>query len=262
MKAIDIHGHIASWPTLNDTEEAILTSMENHGIRFTLVSHCDAAEFPSVGDETPRGLDSMAIHEELLAFQRANPSRIGGYFWIRPHDEKVTPKLREYIHEHRDDIYGLKFHPYTAQIKINDPRMDDYYRLAEKEGLPVLVHTAMDIYSSIKYLADVAGRFPKARFIAAHLELCSNHECAIEVMKEHPNVYCDTAWVDMKTAKKVIDEVGEDRIFFGTDNPIDGKATLAKPIYEAYFKNEIGLPKKQYEKLMGKNAEAFFHLPR
>ena len=82
MKAIDIHGHIASWPTLNDTEEAILTSMENHGIRFTLVSHCDAAEFPSVGDETPRGLDSMAIHEELLAFQRANPSRIGGCFWI------------------------------------------------------------------------------------------------------------------------------------------------------------------------------------
>ena len=120
----------------------------------------------------------------------------------------------------------------------------------------------MDIYSSIKYLADVAGRFPKVRFIAAHLELCSNHECAIEAMKEHPNIYCDTAWVDMATAKKVIDEVGEDRIFFGTDNPIDGKGTLANPLYASYFKNEIGLPKKQYEKLMGKNAEAFFHLPR
>ncbi|MGN1262059.1 MAG: amidohydrolase family protein [Candidatus Enteromonas sp.] len=262
MKFIDIHAHIASWPTLTDTEEAVLASMESHGIRFALVSHCDAAEFPSVGDETPRGLDSIAIHEELLAFQRANPSRIGGYFWIRPYAEEVTPRLSRYIHEHRSSIYGLKFHPYTAQVKINDSRLDPYFRLARQEGLPVLVHTAMDIYSSIKYLAEAAERFPDVKFIAAHLELCSNHECAIEVMKKHPNIYCDTAWVDMETAKRVIEEVGEDRIFFGTDNPIDGKRTLNNRMYEAYFENAANLPKKQYEKLMGKNAEAFFHLPR
>jgi uncharacterized protein len=93
------------------------------------------------------------------------------------------------------------------------------------------------------------------------MQLNSDNQAAIRVLKEHPNVYGDTAWVDMKIAKKVLQEIGEDRMLFGTDNPIDGVDTLANPLYQSYFKNKVKLPGKLYHNLMYRNALAFYHIP-
>ena len=260
MEIIDIHGHIASWPTLEQTEKAILFSCRKYGIAKTFVSNCDAAEFPSVGDETPKNLSSIECFEQTLEFLRAHPKKIRAYFWIRPAAEKVTPELVSYLKANKKHILGLKFHPYCSQVRISDSRMNAYYALAEKLRLPILVHTANDVYSSIVELGKVAKRFPKVRFIAAHMELCSDHQIAIEVMKKHPNIYGDTAWVPFEVAYQALREVGEDRLMFGTDNPIDGKHTLKNPMYQDYFSNSLGIEKSLHEALMGGNAKRFFHL--
>lgn len=260
MEVIDIHGHIASWPTLEATEKAILFSNRKYGIAKTFLSNCDAAEYPSVGDETPKNLSATECFDELMEFVHAHPRKTRAYLWIRPALEEVTPELIAYIAEHRKSIMGLKFHPYCSHMRINDPKMDSYYRLAQKFRLPILVHTAMDVYSSIRYLGEVAERFPKVRFIAAHCELCSDHQEAIEIMKKHPNIYADTAWVPYEIALQILREVGEDRIMFGTDNPIDGKNTLKNPMYQAYFSNSLGLEESLHKALMSGNAKAFFHL--
>jgi predicted TIM-barrel fold metal-dependent hydrolase len=94
--------------------------------------------------------------------------------------------------------------------------------------------------------------------VAAHCQLCSDNSAAFEVMKTTPNIYGDTAWVNMKFARKILTKIGPDRIMFGTDNPIDGVDTLGNPMYHDYFVNRLRLPAHVYHNLMARNAMKVF----
>ena len=157
-------------------------------------------------------------------------------------------------------IKGLKMHPYCSRMRIDDKKVEPYLALAEELHLPILVHTAIDDYSSILHLETVAQRHPDLTFIAAHMELYTDHDCAIEVMKRNPNIYCDTAWVEMKDAARAIEEVGKERVLFGSDAPLDGETTLDEPIYQNYFSNSEGLDEESYALLMGGNAKRIFKI--
>ena len=65
----------------------------------------------------------------------------------------------------------------------------------------------------------------------------------------------------MATAKKVLRHIGEKRILFGTDNPVDGAETLSNPMYQAYFHNKVKLPSRQFHDLMARNAIDVYRLP-
>ena len=104
MKIIDAHAHIASWPSLKESERLILRSQEKYGVAFSLVSNCDGAEFPSIGDPTPKGKSTLACLKETLAFQSRNKERIGALMWIRPYEEKPSEELVEYIKKNRKRI--------------------------------------------------------------------------------------------------------------------------------------------------------------
>jgi predicted TIM-barrel fold metal-dependent hydrolase len=145
-------------------------------------------------------------------------------------------------------------------MRIDDPKVEPYLALAEELHLPILVHTAIDDYSSILHLETVAKRHPNLTFIAAHMELYTDHDCTIEAMKRNPNIYCDTAWVEMKDAARAIEEVGKERVLFGSDAPLDGETTLDEPIYQNYFENSEGLDEESYALLMGGNAKRIFRI--
>ena len=118
MKIIDAHAHIASWPSLKEAERLILLSEEKYGVAYSLVSNCDGAEFPSIGDPTPKGKSTLACLKETLAFQSRNKERIGALMWIRPYEEKPSEELVEYIKKNRKRILAIKFHPYEEHLSI------------------------------------------------------------------------------------------------------------------------------------------------
>ena len=91
-------------------------------------------------------------------------------------------------------------------------------------------------------------------FIKENMELETDHMHAIEAMVECKNIYADTAWVNMRTLRKLKKLNLMDRVMFGTDNPIDGEDTLNNPIYQDYFKNYIKLNRSDYNKVMYQNA--------
>lgn len=253
MKYIDAHAHIASWPTIKTTEGYLLAAKKNYHFSFTLLSNCDCASFPNEGQKG--GVSTLAGLKQVVSFVKKNASSFGAGVWIKPLVEKeVSQELRDYIEKNRKYIYFLKLHPWCEKVAIDDPSLKVWLEYARELGLPVLVHTATDDYSSIGHLEKACDMYPDLSFVAAHLELSSDHLYAIEAMKRHPNMYADTAWVDMETAKKVITEVGESRIMFGTDNPVDGANTLNNPLYQEYRKNEKGLTPAQLRKLFSGNA--------
>ena len=262
MRIIDAHAHIASWPSLGECEEVLLESLEKYGISFTLVSNADAAEFPSVPTARERVKDQLECLKETVDFCKRSHGRVGAAIWIRPFYEREIPQeLIDYIKENRRYIHAFKFHPYDEKMRSNDPALFPYYELALELGLPFLVHTAADEWSRIDDLAEMAEKYPDLIFIAAHLELCSDNEHAIEVMKRHPSIYGDTAWVPMEKALKCMKECGVDHLMFGTDNPIDGLDTLDNPMYREYYENAYGLSEEDLEALMFGNAMRIYQIP-
>jgi predicted TIM-barrel fold metal-dependent hydrolase len=258
---IDTHAHIAHWPTIKASENEILESQEKYHVAFTLVSDCDCAEYPSIEKYGLHKVSQEIGLRRVLEFVKKYPERLGAMVWVNPHNETVTPELEKMIEDNRSYIYGLKFHPWESHLRMTSKKLEPYIDLARKFDLPFQVHTAQDKYSDVAYVGMVAEKNPDLKFIAAHMQLLSDNKAALIVLKKHPNVYGDTAWVDMKIAKKVLVEIGEERIVFGTDNPIDGVDTLNNPMYQSYYKNKVKLPGHLYHNLMYRNAINLFKIP-
>lgn len=259
---IDIHAHIAHFPTLKKSEEMVLESQKIYGIRFSLISDCDASEYPSFLKYGYHHVSMFTALRRCVTLAKKYPDRIGVLFWVNPSKEEITPALLRYIEENKNLIYGMKVHPYESHIRMNDKRLLPFFELARKMHWPILVHTAKDEYSDIRYLAMAAKKNPDLLFIAAHLNLLEESKArSVSYMKKLPNLYADTAWVKMKHAKTILEKVGPSRVFFGTDNPIDGLYTLSNPIYLEYFSNKEKLPEEEYRSLMGELAKKVFKLP-
>ena len=79
-------------------------------------------------------------------------------------------------------------------------------------------------------------------------------------MKRVSNIYADTAWVNIDKTIRVLNEIGEDRIMFGSDNPIDGLNTFDNPMYLPYFNNNANIEYSTYKKLMRDNAIKVYKL--
>ncbi len=262
MQVIDAHAHIYSKPTLRQSEEELLSSMRRYGIAFSLVSNCDAAEYPSGVSEKAKGTTTLLSLKRVVNFVKRKPSQLGAAIWIRPVKEKgPSSELKEYVKENRKFIYALKYHPHCERTPISSPLLEPWLAWAEEENLPLIVHTAEDEWSDVDFLVKVALKHPNLKFVAAHLQLCSDNRKGFAAISKTSNIYGDTAWVKMKVSAKVLRQIGPDRMMFGTDNPIDGADTLDNPLYREYFSNHARLNRTLYENLMGNNAIAFFQLP-
>lgn len=261
MHVIDAHAHLATWPGIPASKANLLAGMERHGIAASLVSHADCTSFPGEHEAQVEPLPQEEGLRQCIDFARENPGRFFVAAWFTPlRAEEPSEDFVRLIRDNRDVVKALKFHPYCERCPLDDPRVEPYLRLAEELGLPVLVHTAVDDYSSIGHFVSACRTHPDLRFVAAHLELCSDHEFAIESLRGVENAYCDTAWVDLYHARKAMEVLGKDRVFFGTDAPIDGAATLDNPMYLEFFQNALGLDGWDYEGLMGRNAANFYGL--
>lgn len=259
---IDSHAHIMSSPTLEDCKVTLLASMDKYGIDFSLVSNCDAAEFPTGASAEVKEVTTLEALQETMAFVKKHPNRLGALIWIRPVKENgPSEELKAYVKANRSHIFALKFHPYAERTRADSLLLETWYAWAQEERLPILVHTAADEYSDVSFLVHAANAHPHLRFVAAHLQLLSDNSKGLEALTSAPNLYGDTAWVPMKIAAKALRKVGFNRILFGTDNPIDGIDTLNNSIYQDYFENRSRLSACLWARLMSENAISLFSLP-
>lgn len=255
---IDTHAHLGYWQTLKECENNLVKSMKTHKVNFCLISFA-SFEFDN-DDSRTRLVQQLIGFNKTAELVRKYPNNFGMLCWIRPHTENNILEVENFIINNKDIIYGLKIHPFGSRLKVNDPLFIPYFKLAEKYNLPILVHTASDKYSKIKYLAEVCKKWPHLNFIAAHAELLSNHKECLKDMLLYPNLFCDTAWVDITITNEFIKNGLADKIIFGTDNPIDGEKTLYNKTYLDYFSNSIDLDQDQYEKIMFKNALKVYNI--
>lgn len=242
-------------------KEFVLASMEKYGIDYSIVSSGEAIEVDHAQKPIPSEFQKgqIEVNEEALDFAKKNPGRIGVLLWIKPSTEGCTLEFENFIIKNRNNILGIKVHPYHSKMHFESAEVEKYIELACKYSLPVVTHTATDEESSPEEVYKVAQKFPDVNFIMAHMGLGSDNKRAIELVSKLPNLYGDTTWVSPENTLEAIKICGIDKILFGTDSPIDGIDTYEK--YSYYF-NEMKnkLSAEDYDKLMYKNAMKLFKI--
>ncbi|MDD2708525.1 MAG: amidohydrolase family protein [Verrucomicrobiae bacterium] len=207
-------------------------------------------------------------NEWLYQSLKAYPG-IYGFVTVNPLNPEVLDILTQYIHL---GFAGVKMHPPIFRIKIDDPKLDDFYSTVAKLKVPILFHTGahggvLETYLPI-LLDNVANRHPELKIIIEHCGLPCFFDQALGVLMSHSkarkrfNVFAGiTGAVKAKYRDKVlqlVEEVGPDRMIFGLDYPFHGVEDLTSQI--DFMKNEIKLNPGEMDLVFGKNLEKILNL--
>ncbi|RFU21994.1 TIGR03086 family metal-binding protein [Geodermatophilus marinus] len=128
-----------------------------------------------------------------------------------------------------DGAVGLKLHPSYDEYPADTPALDPFLRVAAETGVPVTVHTAPGP-SDPDLIRRLAERFPTVPVVLYHtfLGLPEGRRRAARHARELPNLHLETSWCRSEEVRRLIDEVGPDRVLFGSDAAVDGPAHFVR----------------------------------
>ena len=259
---VDSHTHFGNTPRFHCPLSLLVSLMSGAGIDKALLSYLGGAEFDHPDTEHPSfsRVDQFGVLKRTVDAVAQYPGMLYGLLWLQPHRGKYTPELEKTIAENRDAIVGLKIHPYHSGLAMTDPAYTPYLAMAERLGLPVTVHTASDVYSPVRAVYERAREFPKVNFVMVHMGLNTDRREAVEYVRELPNIYGDTTWVDTETVLQTVRAAGSGKILFGTDAPISGPDNYEK--YNGMLSAlRAHLSSEELDDVLRRNASRLFGIP-
>ncbi|MEG2260914.1 MAG: amidohydrolase family protein [Raoultibacter sp.] len=152
-------------------------------------------------------------------------------------------------------LRGVKLHPDTQKVNMDDPRLMRIYEIIEGR-LPLIVHTGdyRYDYSHPRRLQSILHTFPHLVVDAAHFGGWSIQDEAITYLKNE-NCFLDMSstmgFIGDAHTKRLVDTYGADRILFGADFP------MWNPTTELERFCDLGFSEVDREKMLWHNAERF-----
>ncbi len=222
---IDGHTHIGAQHGWRWDVEQLMASADEIGADIVLSSHL-ASIFYSLDDG----------NQELGRAMCRYPGRLLGYVAIPSGrlGRAAVDAIDRYVGEY--GMVGVKIYS-TPRAKarperllsVAEPGMLPVIERAAALRLPILAHATPD------ECAWLAERVPEATIVMGHMGGTAIAEGdwirAIATAAHWPNIYLDTATstVDAGMLELAVEEVGAERIVFGTDSPLlDPHAQLAR----------------------------------
>lgn len=214
-------------PVLFDsTGERLIASMDSAGVDASCVFAIDYG--------LATGEPGVPIEEQNRVIAEAaerNPGRLIPFFSIDPRRPEALEMFERAVGDM--GMRGLKIHP-AAGFFPSDEACYPLYGKCEEYGLPVIIHTGSQPpplksrYGRPIYVDDVAADFPGLSIVMAH----AGHQLwkeALLVASVKPNVHLDVSgWQVVfnqhpadfyRMLRRVVDDLGPWRVFFGTDGP-------------------------------------------
>lgn len=171
-------------------------------------------------------------------------------------------------------VRGIKLYPGYDLYPINDPSLEQVFRIAAKHDVPVMIHTG-DTYSKhakVRHahpllVDDVAVDYPDVKFVMCHLGNPWFQDAA-EVLYKNDNVYADISgltlgefsyeferYVAMRV-KEMIFYMGDPgkQLLYGTDWPLVSMAAYTK------FFRDLDLTDEQRENVAWRTAAKLFRI--
>lgn len=152
-------------------------------------------------------------------------------------------------------LRGLKLHPDTQGVNMDDPRLMRIYEIIEGR-LPLVVHTGDYRYdfSHPRRLVNVLHTFPNLVVDAAHFGGWSIFDVAVEYL-EHERCFLDMSssqkFLGPRRTRELCEIYGTDRILFGSDFP------MWNPVSELEQFAALGFSESEFANMTWHNAERF-----
>ena len=152
-------------------------------------------------------------------------------------------------------LKGMKLHPDTQHVNMDDPRLMNVYEVIEGR-LPIVIHTGdyRYDYSHPRRLKRILRTFPNLVVDAAHFGGWSVFDYALEYL-EHENCFVDTSsaleFLGPRRTVELVRAYGPDRVMFGSDFPMWSPATEYRMLAAMPFTPE------EFEAITWKSAMRF-----
>jgi predicted TIM-barrel fold metal-dependent hydrolase len=222
VHVIDFHAHSSrtDWLGMKNDPELMLRAMDAVGIDLACLNY---TYFP----------DGTTGNDMTARFVTAHPDRFAGFAYVSPlRPECIRPELTRAIDELR--FVAIKVYSPRTPWPLTAPQWDPIYQFANERGLAMLFHTDAHPHSQPRQLSEIAPRYPQAKFVAGHTGNTPQERAqAIAAAQAHPNVYLETCstFRTPGVIEQLVNEVGADRVLFGSDMPLmDPRAQLGKII--------------------------------
>ena len=224
--AIDVHGHCGQFRGYTDHLAAFLSAPPEEvsrraaacAIEITLVSELGALSVPAddpdgVRAGNVRALKAAEEYDNLRFYAVVNPKQQG---W-----EHATEQLLEHSR-----CAGVKLHPWWDKWDVDDQGERVFGFLQQRKVL-TLTHTGHP-GSEPERFVPWANRYPSLKLILAHMgnDVVDNtRDRQIKAVKKahHGNLWVDTSSAMSITPRLIeyaVDQIGADRIVFGSDTPV------------------------------------------
>lgn len=223
--AVDIHAHFGWFdrpeqPELNrrmsSADAATVAERARRcGIGLTVVSPLSAL--------LPRGqADVEKGNSEAVKIVPKTPGLLQ-WVVVNPLQPGTFDQAREVLA--MPQCVGIKIHPDEHCYSIQEYG-DTIFSFAESQGSVVLTHSG-DNNSMPRDFISFADRFPEVVVILAHIGCGPNHDRTLQVRaiqgSTSSNVFADTSSatsIRPGLIEWAVQEIGADRILFGTDSPL------------------------------------------
>jgi predicted TIM-barrel fold metal-dependent hydrolase len=219
MARIDCHSHLANkaWDAAGLTPQSLVVA----GDELEIDSFCCSSL--TFGMPTPE--EFRMCNDVVLGAMSEYPGQILGYCFVNPgYQAESLREMEKRIVE--DGMMGVKLY---NQYKCSDPAVYPLVRKAIELGVPILQHAGyltdrdeaaeQPNISNAGDIARLAGLFPEAMIIEAHLGGGGDWEWALKNLRGARSVYVDTSGsvVDAGMIEKAVKYLGAERLLFGTD---------------------------------------------
>ncbi|PYP90510.1 MAG: amidohydrolase [Candidatus Angelobacter sp. Gp1-AA117] len=234
--------------------KALLKYLDSVGVERAMLINYVAPEVMGLTGE---------INQWVVDYCKENPKRLLSCGSVHPrHSHNVQADME---HIARLGIRMIKIHPPHQLLYANDyvngvKELATIYRVAEQEGIPVMVHTGTSIFPGARnrfgdplFLDDVAVDFPKLKLLMAHGGRPIWMQTAFFLLRRHKNVHLDISGIPPKLLLQYFPRLEEIayKTLFGTDWPSPGVKDIRQNMNEFLA---LPLPQQVKDQILSKTA--------
>jgi uncharacterized protein len=245
----------------NGTITNVLNNMELGGIDHTIM----------VNFAPPKIIEDNNMW--TLKTAKASEGRLIPLVSFHPEMEgSLVKHLDRYI---KAGAKGIKMHPMAQGFDVKDERLMELYCMCIEYSFPILIHCGrvsnarLNEYSDFECILPLIEKFQRLPIVLAHMA-DGNVERVLETSKKYSNVYFDTSivitgypeimnvnepsWLDDDQVVAVINEIGAEKVIFGSDFP------WGSPIHDLKRVMNFKLTDQQKRLIFSENAKKLFQL--